>query len=403
MAETSSTSYQEFKSLIDRGQADTRLILAPPRTGSTLVEALLSQNKGVQASCHEPFVMLGYYGEDSEDGYRRLIDIIEKNQSGMESPTTVLVKEMSHWLATKREFENLLPLVSDPVLFLIRNPLLAMESRIKKVLQVWGMKEKPDLIDWLRSGSFSVEEGSMRTDLEHQRCMLDRFAQSHGIRDWESLLKKQFAEQDYGIFGELLKIDNLFPLESSGWSGLQNEMEYLRAAGRNYIVADSTEFRLSPEYLYNAISLKWGLSDSDSKINWSGRPKGMDIRMDKPHYCLWYDTLLGSNGVKPPTEIAAPLSRFPENISQYLKEVAIPIYAKAFLSESRVAGETSRMNGNEQRLSEIDPYISALLYPELLHAEKVGKNEDHIETWQFWKELLLANPNGEANFEGRKK
>lgn len=83
MTKISSTSRQKLQSLIDRGQADIRLILAPPRTGSTLVEALLFQNYGIQASCHEPFVMLGYYGEDSKDGYRRLIEAIEKNKKNL--------------------------------------------------------------------------------------------------------------------------------------------------------------------------------------------------------------------------------------------------------------------------------------------------------------------------------
>ena len=403
MATISSISRQKLQKIIDRGQANIRLILASPRTGSTLVEALLSQNNEIQASCHEPFVMLGYYGEDSGDGYRRLIEAIEKNKSEMNIPITVLVKEMSHWLAVKQEFKKLLPLVSDPVLFLIRNPLLSMESRIKKVLQVWGMKEKPALFDWFRSSSFSVEEDSKKNDLEFQCRMLDKFAQSHDIRNWEFLLQKQFAEQDYGMFGELLKIGNLFPLESAGWEGLQNEMEYLRKEKRKYMIIDGTEFRLSPEYFYRVICREWGLSDSEQKINWNGRLEGVDIRMDKPHYRLWYDTLLNGSGIKPPTEIAAPLSKFPEKISQYLKEVAIPIYVKAFWSESRIASETSIINRNETGLQKIDPYISALLNPGLLHVKGFGVSEEHVETWQFWKELLLASLAREANYCDKEK
>jgi hypothetical protein len=399
MSEISIPSRQKLQSLIDCGQTSIRLILAPPRTGSTLVEALLSQNDGIQASCHEPFVMLGYYGEDSKDGYRRLIEAIEKNKSEMNVPITLLVKEMSHWLAVKREFEKLLPLVSDPVLFLIRNPLLSMESRIKKVLQVWKMKEKPALIDWLSSSPFSVEEGYIRTNLELQRSMLDKFAQSYGIRDWKSLLEKQFAEQDYRMFGELLKIGNLFPLENAGWRGLRDEIEYLEKEKRKYIVVDGTEFRLASEYFCRAIFREWGFNDSEQKIDWGSRLKGVDIRMDKPHYRLWYDSLLDGDGVKPPTEIAAPLSKFPEDISQYLRDVAIPIYIKAFLSESRVAGETSRINRNKERLREIDPYVSTLLDPELLRAERVGVDKEHIETWRFWKDLLLAKSAREGNFD----
>ena len=321
----------------------------------------------------------------------------------MNIPITVLVKEMSHWLAVKQEFKKLLPLVSDPVLFLIRNPLLSMESRIKKVLQVWGMKEKPALFDWFRSSSFSVEEDSKKNDLEFQCRMLDKFAQSHDIRNWEFLLQKQFAEQDYGMFGELLKIGNLFPLESAGWEGLQNEMEYLRKEKRKYMIIDGTEFRLSPEYFYRVICREWGLSDSEQKINWNGRLEGVDIRMDKPHYRLWYDTLLNGGGIKPPTEIAAPLSKFPEKISQYLKEVAIPIYVKAFWSESRIASETSIINRNETGLQKIDPYISALLNPGLLHVKGFGVSEEHVETWQFWKELLLASLAREANYCDKEK
>jgi hypothetical protein len=143
-----SKSYQELKKLVDRGRVNFRLILSPPRTGSTLMEAVLSQFEEGQLCCHEPFVELGYYGGNAEDGYQKILTRArEASESGS---VNILIKEMSHWLGVNQEYGRFLPLVKDPALVLIRNPLLSLESRLRKVLQVWQMREKSELIAWLQ-------------------------------------------------------------------------------------------------------------------------------------------------------------------------------------------------------------------------------------------------------------
>lgn len=137
----------------------------------------------------------------------------------------MLIKEMSHWLGANQEYKRFLPLVKDPVLILIRNPLLSIESRLRKVLQVWQMREKSELIAWLQENLGT--DGNQET-IEAQTCLLDGFALSFGSPSWESLLADRFARQDYRDFGLLLKIEGLFPAESSGWEALGEELVWLR-------------------------------------------------------------------------------------------------------------------------------------------------------------------------------
>lgn len=398
------TSYLKLKSLVERGQVNIRLILSPPRTGSTLMEAVLSQLKDGQQSCHEPFVKLGYYGGDAEDGYQRILSKVRN--SPKDGPVNILVKEMSHWLSVNREYERLLPLVNDPVLVLIRNPLLSMESRIRKVLQVWQIRERPVLMEWLRTNLRKKTSGK---DLNGQRDLLDEFALSVSERNWESLLEKKFAEQDYRVFGELLAIGNLFPSSSSGWEGLRDEVNYLKQTTRDFVVIDSTEFRLAPQFYYQEIAGKWNVRGKHQVMRKIDQVDNLEIRMHKPHYRLWYDTLLKNREVKPPTETVAHLGMFPENIASHLRLVAIPVYIQAFLDEHRIkndeivfSGESVGLNG--KKLKDVDPYVTALLCPEMFKSNNpFPSGRVDPETWRVWHQCYSDSVTREGNFPGRRK
>jgi len=398
------TSYLKLKGLVEQRQVNIRLILSPPRTSSTLMEAVLVQFEDGQQSCHEPFVKLGYYGGDAEDGYRRILSKV--GNSPKDGSVNILVKEMSHWLSVNSEYERLLPLVNDPVLVLIRNPLLSMESRIRKVLQVWQMRERPMLTEWLRE-NLGKEAGG--EDLDEQRDLLDEFALSVNERNWESLLEKKFAEQDYRVFGELLAIESLFPSSSSGWEGLQDEVNYLKQTARDFIVIDSTEFRLAPQFYYQEIARKWNVRGNHQVIRGIDQIDRLEIRMHKPHYRLWYDTLLKNREVRPPTETVTHLGMFPKSIAFHLRQVAIPVYIQTFLDEHRVkndemvfSGERVGLNGKE--LEEIDPYVTALLRPEMFESNNLfSSGRMDPETWKVWHQCYLNSITRKGSFPGRRK
>jgi hypothetical protein len=385
------TPYHKLRSLVENGQVNIRLILSPPRTGSTLMETKLTQFKGIQANYHEPFVELGYYNGRAEEGYANILSAIKNLRQ--DGPITVLVKEMSHWLGVDREFERFLPLVKDPILFLIRNPLLSIESKIRKVLEVWDMREKPKLVNWLRRELEIKPDGE---GLHFQRNLLNQFARSKGKKNWAALLENRFNEQDYRVFGELLKIEGLFPLSNTGWQALEAEIDCLKNLGREYCVVDSTIFRLNPQRCLGEIAQSWNIAE-EGRVDYSPEEiRELGIRMHKPHYRLWYDTLLKNEEVRFPTEPIPELSSFPDEISNYLKEMGIPIYIHTFMDEYRLTLESC----SSRVLREYDPYIAMLLESGSIR-EYEGCNLDR-ETLRVWQEAFKSFT-VEGDFYGRRK
>ena len=401
-----SESYQKLKKLVDQGRVNLRLILSPPRTGSTLMEALLFQLEEGQLSCHEPFVQLGYYGGSAEDGYQKIF--ARAGEASEASPVNILIKEMSHWLGANQEYKRFLPLVKDPVLVLIRNPLLSIESRLRKVLQVWQMREKSELIAWLQE---NLDTGGNQEIIEAQTCFLDEFALSFGSPSWEFLLADRFARQDYRDFGPLLKIEGLFPADSSGWKALGEELIWLRQKKQDFMLVDSTEFRLKPQFYSQEIARRWQVRNNGPVREAVSQIDRLEIRMHKPHYQLWYDTLLESQEVKLPIEPVPRLGMFPEEIRAHLRETAIPVYVQAFTDEQRIKSNEGIISGEtlingKSRLGEIDPYLTALLDPKRFSNGSLptGKFVDP-ETWGVWQEYYqdLRRQEEERDFPGRRK
>lgn len=389
--------YQKLSNYISQDKVSIHLILSPPRTGSTLMEAVLSQNNNIDLAVHEPFVQLGYYGDNAEDGYKTLVEKVES--CGNNGRVNVLVKEMSHWLDTEEEYKRFLSLVRNPVLFLIRNPLLSMESRIKKVLQVWEVRDKPELIEWL------AKEMDIRTDeysLSVQKRLLNMYAQRFNFKDWNDLRDSKFQEQNYGVFGDLLAIKGLFPIENSGWAGLDREITYLDKSKRDFIIIDSTEFRLSPSKITQRVFDAWNMEKSESVENRSYETKKLDIRMQKAHYRLWYDSLTRSSDIRLPTEKTPRIRDFPDQIRTHLEEVAIPIYLRSFMNKRRVEG--SNFTTENFDLEAIDPYTFSLIEG---WGNRTHKNNSFIrdsETWKIWnKSLLKLFPGQEGDFAGRRR
>lgn len=392
--------YHKLHDYISQDKVRIYLVLSPPRTGSTLMEAVLSQNRNIDFAIHEPFVQLGYYGENAEDGYKTIVEKVDSfDKNGR---INVLVKEMSHWLDAGEEYKRFLLLVSDSVLFLIRNPMLSMESRIKKVLQVWEMRDKPQLIDWLaRETQTEIGEYSLAT----QKRLLDTYAQKFGHESWAELRGIKFQEQDYRYFGDLLGIEGLFPAESSGWTGLDREITYLDEANRDFMIVDSTEFRLRPGQIIQGIFEAWNM-DAPKNVEIKGRgyeTDGLDIRMQKAHYRLWYDSLMDSSEIRLPTERVPKISGFPDEIRAHLEELAIPIYLKSFTNSRRVKRDFPGTNGFD--LETVDPYLFALMHgKETRNGIFASPNGYDHETWDVWrKSIVKKNLNNEGDFRGRRK
>ncbi|MEK7180143.1 MAG: hypothetical protein AAB706_01595, partial [Patescibacteria group bacterium] len=142
----SDTYYQKLKSLTDGGRLQTYIIIAPPRTNSSVVEHALGNSPDIDHERHEPFLNAWHENFDPDHGYRQIYESIggeQFEQSGKN--TSVVVKEMSHWIGKNEEYKRLTELTSKPVVILVRNPLLAVESRLRRVLTTMDMRYNIDL------------------------------------------------------------------------------------------------------------------------------------------------------------------------------------------------------------------------------------------------------------------
>lgn len=366
------SAHASLQNLIENRGLRLRFIIAPPRTGSTVLEASLSGQGKEIISCHEPFVRFGYYGGEAEEGYQNIWNTLKRDEAGSVLPNqAVLVKEMAHWVDKDEKYKEIFELVADPIIFLIRNPLLCAESRIRKVLQTFSMREKPSLQQFLfdrfsNPTTVSETRGADVQTLALQQDLLDRYARSCGHDGWDLFLQDHLKRRDYAFFEELLEIDGIFPLDSSGWIAFDKEQDYLNRLERRSVIADSTVFRLAPQDLLQKICFLWGLKFSRHMTEWGDEIRAFDTGQHKPHYELWYDTLLSSHQIKHPVEPALPLSRFPETLRGYMLEHDIPIYIHAFMGGELLA-KNSQM---AQSMRDIDPFVACLLNPELLSDQR---------------------------------
>lgn len=104
----SDTYYQKLKGLMDGGRLQTYIIIAPPRTNSSVVEHALGNSPDIDHECHEPFLNARHENFDPDHGYRQIYESIggeQFEQSG--ENTSVVVKEMSHWIGKNEEYKRL--------------------------------------------------------------------------------------------------------------------------------------------------------------------------------------------------------------------------------------------------------------------------------------------------------
>jgi len=160
--------YQKLKSLLEAGRLSIYIIIAPPRTNSSLVEHVMGNSPDIGHECHEPFLMAGHDNFDPDHGYQQIYESIGGQQFERSNEKTgVVVKEMSHWIGKNDEYKRLVELATGPVIILIRDPLLSVESRIRRVLTTMDM----------------------RYSIELQRYLLDDMAAERGFSDWAGFIE----------------------------------------------------------------------------------------------------------------------------------------------------------------------------------------------------------------------
>ncbi len=360
--------FQKLKKLVGNGRLKTYIIIAPPRTNSSLVEHSLGNSPDIEHECHEPFLNARHDNFDPDHGHRQIYESIggeQFEQSG--ERTVVIIKEMSHWIGENEEYKRLVELSAGPIVILTRNPLLSVESRIRRVLTTMDMRYSIDLQrhlldnvatekgfqDWkdltkaVKDGAHVENFDFLQTGesigrlydvpvLTVQNHLLDIKARKNGYSNWRDLIeKKLYVERDYGFFDGILKSNaRRLGFERDEFRKLAEEVKYFENQNKDFVVFDTTDLRVAPEEQMREMCSRLGIDFTAEMIQWGEEPVDFHTEQTKQSEKLWYDTLFSSSGINPPTEIPPTLDVFPEFVREYLRSDNLPIYAE--LSKKKV-------------------------------------------------------------------
>lgn len=298
--------YQKLKSLVQNGRLQTCIIIAPPRTNSSVVEHSLGNSSDIDHECHEPFLNARHDNFDPDHGYRQIYESIggEEFEHSSES-TTVVIKEMSHWIAENEEYKRLAELTTKPIVILVRNPLLTVESRLRRVLSTIDMRYNIDLQRYLLD-EVATERGfrnwnelakEMKKDrykerldflpnkegvervyntpvLTIQNHLLDRKAREAGYANWRDIVEqKLYTERDYAFFSGILKSNpRRLGFEENEFKKLVEEVKYFEDQKCQYIVFDTTDLRAAPNEQMQELCHRLGITFSPEMIRWGEKP-----------------------------------------------------------------------------------------------------------------------------------
>ena len=363
--------YEKLRNLVKSGNLRILLVIAPPRSSSTLMEKTLSFSPSVNLVSHEPFMCVGYSELDPDLGYKSIIDSVN-SRGPIKGGSVVVIKDMAHWLTAREEHRNFFRLIYDPIMLMIRNPLLSTESRIRKVVQAISINPRVSTQRYIlevfacnhgykgwaqmreQMSKKPNESSSIDVDLEMadlgkayyhpdnmlQEKLLNYFAAKSGFADWDDFVRSSLKSRDYTLLEKALKFDDhRFAPELSGWKELDRLADYLKANNHPFLIVDSTEFRLDPEGIMKKITDKLNIIFADGMINWTKPLVKVSSEQERSQDLIWYDTLMKSTNIKPPVELLPRLADFPSAVKENLKKIDFPVYFKLFGKMERIQGQ----------------------------------------------------------------
>jgi len=406
-------NFRQLNEMVRDGNLDIKLILANPRTGSTLLEASFAQNATINTHVHEPFQGSNNTG-DAQKGYKTIFERVKPEAKASLQPVRIIVKEISRGLTIGNEYQRFLTLVDSPPILLVRNPLLNTESKIRAVLKSLDLRKSTSLQDvllnyyartmgyddvntLLRSHHDETPSDDPESQISLQNHLLNHFATFKEYKDWQSMLEETFASQNYKPFENILIDERIYKLEPSA---TLEQMYYLQSIGRSFIVVDSSDFRLDPQAIVPSLCERWNMPFSDNMIEWGDN--GEKLHTGQPNLSVWFERIQNSKRIDQPYEISPVLADFPDFIANYLKDVELPAYYEMFTHSSRVKPTKASLQkqidvpiakGIYHRLQEI-----GLLPPELNLIDKKDYDE---EIFHFLKDqgLLSYSPHEAASLE----
>ncbi|MGM5481825.1 MAG: NUDIX hydrolase [Nanobdellota archaeon] len=312
------------------------IVISPPRCGSTLLGKSLSFAPIMKHYFHEPCFNLKYKNKNKLAVFDSILNFKDEN---------VVVKEMAQWANISEAYKELFAMTKNPVLFLIRNPFIAAESKIRRAILTYDKREKTPLKNFLKSYFGNVHDNSTQNEL------LDLFAKGKGFSSWVKLVNHILKERDYKYVGKIIETDTIFSLFDLGWESLEKQIDYCKKKQIDYKIIDNTDLLLFPETIAKSICNDLKIDYSPNMINWGSKTEELQTSgQGKNYQVIWYDTLKKSNRILEPSEIPLPLDNFPDKIKYYLLETALPIYVRCSNDKMRIR-LTSKISIDEKKVT----------------------------------------------------
>ena len=73
-----SDNYEELKNLVENGKLNLVVVLAPPRTNSTMIEHSLGMSPSIDGEIHEPFISARERAYDANAVYGLILKYIDE-------------------------------------------------------------------------------------------------------------------------------------------------------------------------------------------------------------------------------------------------------------------------------------------------------------------------------------
>lgn len=305
-------------------------IIAIPRSGSTLLELILGSSKSISKVIHEPFHNFAYYGLITKSEVFSQINNTLISTSG-----TTLLKDMSHWVLKEDAYKELFSeddKNNNNLILLVKNPILTIESKIRKMLQGISRKERSGLKEYLIKSN--ILSGLSCDGIEQ---VLEEYAKKFNYSSWKEMLYVEaFDKRQYILFEHLI---NFFTKETSdiwGWNSMGKIKKYLDDNKIKYSIIDSVDIQLFPKIIKRICS-DMSLIFNEDMLNISAEKskKIIDIGTLQPEGIFWYDEAFGNTEIKKPSLTVPGKDVFPNEIKTYLEDIALPLYKDLLSNENR--------------------------------------------------------------------
>ncbi|MFA6754141.1 MAG: hypothetical protein WCR84_03230 [Candidatus Paceibacterota bacterium] len=339
-------SLNDFIFSVKQKNKKLKTIISIPRSNSTIIELILSSSSSVSKVIHEPFLDFGYYDAEVFSVYQKISSIIN---TGNKRRETFLIKEMAHWLIKDNAYKVFLKSVDKPVILLIKNPYLSIESKIRKILQGADRKNRPDLAKILSTSMFQQKNKNIRDS----RDGLNFFAKERRYNSWAKLVEEEaIQKRNFTMFNLVVKYFVKNSAEDIwGWKNIDEIRKFLDKNEMKYKILEGVDFQLAPEATIYGLCKVLNINFDKKMLYCSEKKFNKLIKQISPHSILWYEKVLSSQEIIKPNISPLSINKFPSCVQKYLSNIALPIYRQLCLSQHRLDVLSYSTNLKHDRIS----------------------------------------------------